>query len=100
MCLAVPMRVVKVEGLEAEVEQSGTKLRARIDLIDDVHEGDYVLVHAGFVIQKVDQREAEETLQLLEALGLEPADLVPSVADSSTITHQFNGSCDTDAVDN
>lgn len=94
------MRVVKIEGVEAEVEQSGTKLRARIDLIDDVHEGDYVLVHAGFVIQKVDQREAVETLQLLEALGLEPTDLIPSVTNPSTTAHQFNGSRDADAMDN
>jgi len=72
--LAVPMRVVAVNGNEAEVEQGGTKLRVRVDLVEDVRVGDYVLVHAGFAIQKLDEEEAFETLRLLEMLGMSPLD--------------------------
>ncbi|MFA4044885.1 MAG: hypothetical protein HZRFUVUK_001686 [Candidatus Fervidibacterota bacterium] len=74
MCLAVPMRVVAVNGNEVEVEQGGTKLRVRVDLVEDVRVGDYVLVHAGFAIQKLDEEEAFETLRLLEMLGMSPLD--------------------------
>lgn len=74
MCLAVPMKVVAVNGNEAEVEQGGTKLRVRVDLVEDVRVGDYVLVHAGFAIQKLDEEEAFETLRLLEMLGMSPLD--------------------------
>jgi hydrogenase expression/formation protein HypC len=68
------MRVVAVNGNEAEVEQGGTKLRVRVDLVEDVRVGDYVLVHAGFAIQKLDEEEAFETLRLLEMLGMSPLD--------------------------
>ncbi len=68
--MAVPMRVVSIEGVEAEVEQGGTRLRARIDLVENVKVGDYVLVHAGFAIQTLDEDEALETLRLLEMLGM------------------------------
>ncbi|MFA4030300.1 MAG: hypothetical protein GDYSWBUE_001942 [Candidatus Fervidibacterota bacterium] len=64
------MRVVSIEGVEAEVEQGGTRLRARIDLVENVKVGDYVLVHAGFAIQTLDEDEALETLRLLEMLGM------------------------------
>lgn len=70
MCLAVPMRVVRIDGVEAEVEQGGTRLRVRIDLVENVKAGDYVLVHAGFAIQTLDEDEAVETLRLLEMLGI------------------------------
>lgn len=70
MCLAVPMRVIGVEGSEAEVEQGGTRLRVRVDLVSDVRVGSYVLVHAGFAIQTLDEQEAIETLRLLEMLGM------------------------------
>jgi hydrogenase expression/formation protein HypC len=68
------MKVVAVNGNEAEVEQGGTKLRVRVDLVEDVRVGDYVLVHAGFAIQKLDEEEAFETLRLLEMLGMSPLD--------------------------
>lgn len=64
------MRVIRIDGVEAEVEQGGTRLRARIDLVENVKVGDYVLVHAGFAIQTLDENEALETLRLLEMLGM------------------------------
>jgi len=69
MCLAVPMKVITLEGRTAQVEQSGTRIRARIDLLDEVSVGDYVLVHAGLAIAKVDEEDARKTLALLSGAG-------------------------------
>ena len=65
MCLAVPVKVVSVEGTEAVVDAGGNRIRADLSLVDDVHPGDYVILHAGFAIQKYDPEEAEETLRLM-----------------------------------
>ncbi len=70
MCLAVPMQVKTVEGQDAVVEQAGAALRIRTDLLEEVDVGDYVLVHAGFAIERVDEDEARETLALLRKLGV------------------------------
>jgi hydrogenase expression/formation protein HypC len=63
------MEVKSVEGSEAVVEQGGTALLVRTDLLEDVAAGDYVLVHAGFALQRIDQEEALQTLALLEELA-------------------------------
>jgi hydrogenase expression/formation protein HypC len=64
MCVAIPGKVIEIEGPEAVVDYGGVKRRANITLLDDVRVGDYVLIHVGFAIQKLDRKEAEETLQL------------------------------------
>lgn len=69
MCLAIPMRVVSIEGDRAVAEQGGARRRVGLGLIDDVREGDYVLVHAGYAIARVDEDEARITLELIERLG-------------------------------
>lgn len=69
MCLAVPLRVTRIDGFDAVAEQGGASVQIRTDLLDDVKAGDYVLVHAGFAIQKVSEDEAEETLRLLRELS-------------------------------
>jgi len=66
MCIAIPGKVEKVEYPYAVVDFKGTKRKVRIDLLEDVKEGDYVLVHVGFAIQKVDKSEAENISELLE----------------------------------
>jgi hydrogenase expression/formation protein HypC len=66
MCLAVPMQVVSVEGESAQVQGAGTRLKIRTDLLPDIKPGEYVLVHAGFAIERVRADEAEENLRLLE----------------------------------
>lgn len=69
MCLAVPARVVEVHDASwATVEVGGAGKRISTDLIDDVAPGDYVLVHVGFAIQKVDADEARITLGLLQQM--------------------------------
>jgi hydrogenase expression/formation protein HypC len=72
MCLAIPGKVVEIVDVEnqlAKVEVGGVRRGVNIGMLDDVKVGDYVLVHVGFAMSKVDEREAEETLRLLEELG-------------------------------
>ena len=68
MCLAVPARVTEIEGNTATIDIMGNVRSADITLLDDVTIGDYVLVHAGFGIQKLDPSDAEETLQIFKSL--------------------------------
>ena len=69
MCLAVPARVLEVHDHHwATVEVGGTSRRVSIDLVEDIEPGDYVLLHVGFAIQKVDEDEARLTLELFEEL--------------------------------
>lgn len=69
MCLAIPVRVVAVEGNLATVEAGGSKVKARLDALSEpVQIGDYVLVHAGFAIKRLDPADAEETLRLWDEL--------------------------------
>jgi len=73
MCLAVPAKILSIEGLEAEVEFGGIHRTISIQLMPDVQVGQYVLVHTGFAIGVVDEKEALETLELLKQMGdLEP----------------------------
>jgi hydrogenase expression/formation protein HypC len=66
MCLAVPARVTEMrDGLLGLVELGGVVREASFMLLPDVAVGDYVLLHAGYALQKVDTAEAEETLRLL-----------------------------------
>ena len=74
MCLAVPVKVLQIDGLRAQVELGGLTRQASITLVPDVKVGDYVLLHAGYAIQKLDEEEAEETLRLF-------AELEESIAD-------------------
>jgi len=73
MCLAIPMRVVSVSGPVAHVEEAGVRREVRIDLIESVSVGDYVIVHAGIAIERLDAHEAEETRRLFaEMLSGDP----------------------------
>jgi len=65
MCVAVPARVVRIEGGTATVELAGVRRDVSLQLLDHTAVGDYVIVHAGFAIQKLDEQEALVTLDLL-----------------------------------
>ena len=65
MCLGIPMRVIERNGADAVAESGGVKKSIRLDLIEGVDIGDYVLIHAGYAIEKLDTGEALETLELL-----------------------------------
>jgi len=66
MCLAVPVRVVAINGDEAEVDAGGVRRRVSITLTPEVKVGEYVLLHTGYAINVIDEAEAKETLRLLE----------------------------------
>ncbi|MEO0107613.1 MAG: HypC/HybG/HupF family hydrogenase formation chaperone [candidate division WOR-3 bacterium] len=68
MCLAVPARVISIQGEMAKVEIAGVHHEASIMLTPQVRVGDYIVMHAGFAIQVVDAKEAEETLRLIEEI--------------------------------
>jgi len=68
MCLAVPMKIVEVEGDEGFVESSGLKRKANFSLIKSPRIGEYVLLHAGFAIERVKEKEAQKTLKILREI--------------------------------
>ncbi len=68
MCLAVPGELIKVEGHQGEVNFSGVCRQADLRLVPNAKVGDFVLVHAGCVIQIVPEDEARETLELFNEM--------------------------------
>lgn len=68
MCLAVPMRIEKIEGDKAIVQIGGVEREIGLQLVQDVKVGDYIIAHAGFAIQRLDEKEARETLALFEEM--------------------------------
>lgn len=73
MCIAVPQKVVKIDGKIAETDLNGLKRRVSIEMVPDVKVGDYIMVHAGVAISIVDEKEALEEKELwnemMEALN-------------------------------
>ena len=69
MCLAIPARVTALDGAMATVEVAGVTRRASTHLLDGVRVGDYLLIHAGFALSRLDEAEAQVTLRLLEQMG-------------------------------
>ena len=69
MCLAIPARIVELDGDRAVVDAMGNRWRAKTTLLPDAGIGDLVLVHAGFAISLVDEEEAKETWRLLAEIS-------------------------------
>jgi hydrogenase expression/formation protein HypC len=69
MCLALPMRITAVDGATATIAAEGLEQRCSILLVPQATIGDYVLVHAGFAINLVDETEAQETIELFREIG-------------------------------
>jgi hydrogenase expression/formation protein HypC len=69
MCLAIPAKVISIEGSNALVTIEDVEYKASLMLLDDVKPGDFVMLHAGFAIEKVDADEAAETLRLLTEIA-------------------------------
>ena len=72
MCLGVPAKIISIENDFATVTFGSVEYKACILLLEDVAVGDYIILHAGFAIEKVDQAEAEETLRLVREISGEP----------------------------
>lgn len=70
MCLAIPMNVKEINGNMGVVESHGVRREVGLMLMDDLKVGDWVLIHAGFAISKLNREEAEETLALLREVAL------------------------------
>jgi hydrogenase expression/formation protein HypC len=69
MCLSVPGKVVEVQSNRAKVEVGGVLREVSTDVCPDVVVGEYVLIHTGFAIQKIAEKEALETLDLLRKMA-------------------------------
>lgn len=69
MCLAIPMKIVAKEGFSATVEAEGVSREINLRLLENAQVGDFVLVHAGFAIEKIDEQEAKETLDLMQHIA-------------------------------
>jgi len=66
MCLGIPMKVIEINGNDAIAEAGGVRRNIRLDLIEGVNKGDYVLIHTGYAIEKLEEEDALETLKLLD----------------------------------
>ena len=68
MCLAVPLKLIEINGNAGIGERSGITREVRLDFIDKPKLGDYVIVHAGFAIERLDPKQAEEDLEAYDEL--------------------------------
>ncbi len=69
MCLAIPARIVELEGDKAVVDAMGNRWKAKTTLLPEAKLGDLILIHAGFAISLVDEEEAEKTWQLIAEIN-------------------------------
>ncbi len=74
MCLAVPMKIIKIKGVTGIAELGNMQREIGLLLVDNVKVGDYMIVHAGYAIQKLDEEEALKTISLLESYLEKPPD--------------------------
>jgi hydrogenase expression/formation protein HypC len=77
MCLSIPVKIISISDDIAEVSAGGTIFKAGLQMIEDAKPGDYVLLHAGFAIQKISEEEAEDTIRIFK-----------EIHDSQNIDHQ------------
>ena len=74
MCLALPARVIELRDLQqAVVELGGVHKTISLALVDGIEPGDYVIVHVGYALTKLDPEEAAQTLALFAEAGIDPA---------------------------
>ena len=75
MCLAIPVKVVEMrDGDQAMVDVGGVRKEISLALVDGIAVGDYVILHVGFAIQRLDAEEAEKTLALFAELDAVPTE--------------------------
>ena len=68
MCLSIPAKILEIKGTSGIVDCDGNTVEVNLSLLGDIKVGDYVLIHAGFAIQKYDPADALETLKVWEEL--------------------------------
>lgn len=64
MCLAIPMKIIRIDGDTGFVKSGGLERKANLSLVKGPRVGEYILIHAGFAIEKVKEKEAKETLEI------------------------------------
>jgi len=75
MCLGIPAKVINIdESKLGKVDYLGTRVKTNFSLLEDINVGDWVIVHAGFAISKLDEEEAKETLSLLREIASKQTD--------------------------
>ena len=63
MCLAVPLKITSIDGMDAIAERDGVRRKIRIDLLKNPKIGEYVMVHAGFAIERLNEEQAQQNLE-------------------------------------
>ena len=69
MCLAIPAQVVAIDGEQGIIDMGGVRKEISLALVEDVGIGDYVIVHVGYALNKLDPEEAAKTLALFAEMG-------------------------------
>ena len=83
MCLAVPGRIIELNGEKAVIDFDGIRRSVVVSLLQEPRVGEYVIVHAGFAISRLDVEEAERTYQLLAEME-QAGEEVPTAAPGTT----------------
>jgi hydrogenase expression/formation protein HypC len=68
MCLAIPAKIISINGSSAQIDLAGTQREASLMLLEDAAAGDWVIVHAGFAIEKITEEDAQQTLDMLRGI--------------------------------
>jgi len=68
MCLAIPAKITRIDNQMGTIDMEGARREVSLLLLEDAKVGDYVIVHAGFAIHKIDETEAMESLKVLREL--------------------------------
>lgn len=68
MCLGIPGKIIEINGDVARVDVAGTVKEANVSLMSSVKTGEFVIIHAGFAIERVDEEKAQETLSLIKEI--------------------------------
>jgi hydrogenase expression/formation protein HypC len=80
MCLGIPAKIIRIDDEFAEVSIDGARIQIGLQLVEDIKIGDYVLVHTGYALEKLNEKEAIETLRLIRELNStyeENIDIIP-----------------------
>jgi len=76
MCLSVPAKIIEIDGEIAKASIGGSIIEIGLQLVENISIGDYVLVHTGYALEKIDEEEAEKTIKMLKELENNPDDLM------------------------
>jgi hydrogenase expression/formation protein HypC len=68
MCVAVPAKILSINGVSAMIDLAGTQREASLMLLEDAAVGDWVIVHAGFAIEKITEEDAQQTFNMLREI--------------------------------